>query len=394
MTTPVYIVSATRTPIAAFLGAFSDLSAAELGAVAIQAALERAGFPAEKLDEVLMGNVISAGQGQAPARQAMIKAGIPVSVGATTINKVCGSGLKAITLAATAIQAGLANTLIAGGMESMSQVPYYVQRARAGFRMGHQQLIDGMIHDGLWDPYNNFHMGSAGELCASKYHFSREAQDEYATASYRRAISAIESGAFKAEIAPVSVPQGKKPPIEISQDEQPYKDNIEKLPSLRAAFQKENGTITAGNASSINDGAAALLVVSEAALKAYQLQPIAKIQGFATHSQEPEWFTTAPVGAIQKLCQQQGITPEDIDLFEINEAFSVVAMAAMQELNIPREKLNVNGGAVALGHPIGASGARIVVTLIHALRAAGKTRGMVGICNGGGEAVAMLVETV
>ncbi|MBY0450906.1 MAG: acetyl-CoA C-acyltransferase [Cyanobacteria bacterium] len=394
MTTPVYIVSATRTPIAAFLGTFSDLSAAELGAVAIQAALERAGFPAEKLDEVLMGNVISAGQGQAPARQAMIKAGIPVSVGATTINKVCGSGLKAITLAATTIQAGLANTFIAGGMESMSQVPYYVQRARMGFRMGHQQLIDGMIHDGLWDPYNNFHMGSAGELCASKYHFSREAQDEYAATSYRRAIAAIESGAFKAEIAPVSVPQGKKPPIELSQDEQPYKDNIDKLPSLRAAFQKENGTITAGNASSINDGAAALLVVSEAALKTYQLQPIAKIHGFATHSQEPEWFTTAPVGAIQKLCQQQGITPADIDLFEINEAFSVVAMAAMQELNIPHEKLNVNGGAVALGHPIGASGARIVVTLIHALRAAGKTRGIVGICNGGGEAVAMLVETV
>ncbi len=393
MSNDVYIVSSARTPIGSFLGTLSSVSAPILGSVALKAVLERASLSGQHIDEVLMGCVLPAGQGQAPARQAMIKAGIPTSTGAVTVNKVCGSGLKTVMMAATAIKAGEADLIIAGGMESMSQSPHYLMDARNGYRMGHREIKDSMIFDGLWDPYNDFHMGNAGEMCAEKYSFTREAQDAFSKTSYDRAREAVNAGTFKPEIVPVEVPQRRKDPILVDTDEEPMKGDPEKLGKLRAAFIKD-GTITAGNASTINDGASAVLVASAQAVEQHHLKPMAKILGSATFSQAPEWFTTAPVGAIQKVLVQLNLTPEDIDLFEINEAFAVVTMAAMSDLNIPHDKVNVRGGAVALGHPIGASGNRLLVTLLHALKDQGKKRGLVTLCIGGGEAVALVVEMI
>ncbi len=393
MSNDVYIVSSARTAMGSFLGALSSLPAADLGAVAIKAVLERAGVSAEQIDEVLMGCVLPAGQGQAPARQAMIKAGIPKSTGAVTVNKVCGSGLKTVMMAASEIKAGEADFVVAGGMESMSRSPHYLMDVRNGYRMGHREIKDSMIFDGLWDPYNDFHMGVAGEMCVDKYSFTREAQDAFAKTSYERAREAVSSGAFKAEIAAVEVPQRRKDPIVVDADEEPMKGDPEKLGKLRAAFSKD-GTITAGNASTINDGASAVLVASADAVEKQGLKPVAKILGSATFSHEPEWFTTAPVGAIEKVLAKLNLSIDDIDLFEINEAFAVVTMATMADLNIPHEKVNVRGGAVSLGHPIGASGNRLLVTLLHALKDQGKKRGLVTLCIGGGEAVVLVVEMV
>ncbi len=387
----VYIVQGVRTPIGSFLGELSGLPAPELGSVAIQGVLKRSGVLPEAVNEVIMGCVLPAGMGQAPARQAMRKAGLPDSTGALTINKVCGSGMKAVMIGAAEIKAGEADLIIAGGMESMSNAPHYLKGMRNGVKMGNQQLIDGMISDGLWDPYNDMHMGNCAEQCVSQYQLTREAQDAYAKNSYLKAQKAIQNGAFKAEIEPVSIPQRKGDPKLVEQDEEPFKGDPEKLAGLRPAFEK-TGSITAGNASTLNDGAAALLLASEEAVKTHHLKPIAKILGSATHSQEPVWFTTAPVGAMQKVLKKLNLTVADIDLFEVNEAFAAVAMVAQQELNIPADQFNVHGGAVALGHPIGASGARLLVTLMHALQAAGKKRGMASLCIGGGEATAMVIE--
>jgi acetyl-CoA C-acetyltransferase len=389
----IYIVEGARTPIGSFLGELSSLSAPDLGSVAIQGALKRSGLPPEAVDEVIMGCVLPAGIGQAPARQAMRKAGIPDSAGALTINKVCGSGMKAVMLGAAEIMAGDYEVVVAGGMESMSQAPYYVKGMRNGVKMGNQQMLDSMIYDGLWDPYNDLHMGNCAEQCVEKYSMTREAQDTYAAESYRRAQSAVESGAFKREIEPVSIPQRKGEPKLIDRDEEPFKGDPDKLSGLRPAFDKA-GSITAGNASTINDGAAALILASEEVVKRHNLKPVAKIVGSATHSQDPVWFTTAPVGAIHKVLSKLKLTVGDIDLFEVNEAFAAVAIVAQQDLSIPMEKFNVRGGAVALGHPIGASGARLLVTLIHALQDTGKKRGLASLCIGGGEATAMVIELV
>jgi acetyl-CoA C-acetyltransferase len=390
----VYVVNGARTPIGSFLGQLSNTPAPVLGSVAIQAALKKANVDPALVEQVIMGCVLPAGQGQAPARQALRKSGIPDSAGAMTINKVCGSGLKAVMLAAAEILTGEADLIVAGGMESMSQAPYLSKSMRTGTKMGHEQLIDSMIHDGLWDPYNDFHMGNAAELCVEKYQFTREAQDAFSATSYKRALLAIESGAFKAEIAPVSIPQRKGDPVLIEQDEQPFKGDVNKLASLKPAFKRDGGTITAGNASSINDGGAALVIASEQAVQKHHLKPMAKILASATFSQDPAWFTTAPVGAIQKVLDKLNLKASDIDLDEINEAFATVAMAAIEELKLDPEKVNVHGGAVALGHPIGASGARLLVTLTHALKAQNKKLGLATLCIGGGEAVAMVVENI
>ncbi len=387
----VFIVQGARTPIGSFLGELSGVSAPELGSVAIQGVLKRSGISPEAVDEIILGCVLPAAIGQAPARQAMLKAGIPDSTGALTINKVCGSGMKAVMLAASGIKAGDQDVVIAGGMESMSNAPHYLKGLRNGVKMGNQSLIDGMIHDGLWDPYNDLHMGNCAEQCVTEYKLTREAQDDFAKQSYLKAQKAIESGVFQPEIEPVSIPQRKGEPKWVARDEEPFKGDPEKLAGLRPAFDKA-GSITAGNASTINDGAAVLLLASAEAVEKHQLKPVAKIVASATHSQEPVWFTTAPVGAMQKALQKAGLSVDDIDLFEVNEAFAAVAMVAQQSLNIPAEKLNVRGGAVALGHPIGASGARLLVTLIHALKDAGKKRGMASLCIGGGEATAMIIE--
>lgn len=388
----VYLVNGARTPVGAFLGTLSEVPAPTLGAAAIQAAIARSGLQPDAVEEVIMGCVLPAGIGQAPARQAMRQAGIPDSTGALTINKVCGSGLKAIMIGGNEILAGERDIIAAGGMESMSRTPYYLQQARTGFRMGHREIIDGLIHDGLWDPYHDFHMGDAAELCATKHEFSREAQDAYAGESLRRAQAAVRDGLFKPEIVPVSVPQRKGEPVIVDTDEQPGRGDLTKLSGLKPAFSKKDGTITAGNASSINDGAAALILASEEAVTRFNLKPMARILGSATHSQEPAWFTTAPVGAIEKVLVKLPLSLEDIDLFEINEAFAVVAMAAIQELRLPPEKVNVRGGAIALGHPIGASGARILVTLMYALEQLNLRTGLASLCIGGGEAVAMVIE--
>jgi acetyl-CoA C-acetyltransferase len=390
---PVYVVSARRTPIGAFLGAFADLSAPKLGSVAIKAALESAKVPVEAVQHVYMGNVLSAGIGQAPARQASLAAGIANTVPCDTIGKVCGSGLESIVLATRQIALGDADVIVAGGMESMSNVPYYLTRARTGYRMGHGQIVDGMIHDGLWDPYNNFHMGNAGEMCAKKYEFTREAQDDYAKESFRRALAAQKEGKFKDEIAGVSVPQKKGDPIVVSEDEGPKKGDPSKMGALKPAFDK-NGTITAANASSINDGASAVVLASEAAVKRHGLSPIARIVGYGGAAQAPEWFTTAPVAAVKDAAQRTGLTPKEIDLYEINEAFAVVAMAANRDLGLDPQAVNVNGGAIALGHPIGASGARIFTTLLHAMQGRNAKRGLATLCIGGGEAVAVVAERV
>ena len=390
---PVYIVSAVRTPIGAYLGSLSSVTAPQLGATAIKAALERAKVAPDQVGEVFMGNVLSAGIGQAPARQAMRFAGLPDAVPATTVSKVCGSGMQALIFGAKTIALGDADVVVAGGMESMSNVPYYLDKARSGYRMGNGTLVDGMIHDGLWDPYANVHMGSCGDKCAAEYKVSREAQDEYAKESFRRALSAQKEGLFDAEIAPVAVPQRKGDPIQVKLDEGPAKGDPSKFAALKPAFGKD-GTITAANASSINDGASALVLASEAAVKKHGLKPMAKIVGYGGAAQAPEWFTTAPAKAMDGTLSKLGLTPNDIDLVEINEAFAVVAMVSAQLSKIELSKVNVRGGAVALGHPIGASGARIVTTLLHALQHANKKRGLASICIGGGEALAMVVERV
>jgi acetyl-CoA C-acetyltransferase len=393
MTLPgsVFIVGATRTPIGAFLGSLAGVTAPRLGEAAIKAALERSKVAPDLVGEVFMGNVLSAGIGQAPARQAAIYAGIPNTVPATTVGKVCGSGLQAVIFGAKTIALGDADIVVAGGMESMSNVPYYVPGARGGLRMGNASIVDGMIHDGLWDPYSNVHMGNCGEACAKEYKFSREAQDEYSKESFRRALAAQREGLFRAEIAAVSVPQKKGDAVVVADDEGPPAGKPEKFASLKPAFQKD-GTITAANASSINDGASALVLASERAVKEHKLEPLARIVGYAGAAQAPEWFTTAPAAAMKKASDKLKLPLDQIDLFEINEAFAVVSMAVSQLCGIGLERVNVRGGAVALGHPIGASGARILTTLLHTMKDQSKKRGMASICIGGGEALALVVE--
>ena len=390
MISEVYLSGGARTAIGGFCGAFESTPAPALGSAVVKAALARSGIPAEAVDEVIFGNVIGAGLGQNVARQAAIGAGLSPSIGATTVSKVCGSGLKAVMLAAQAIQCGDASVVVAGGTENMSRAPYLLEKARSGYRMGNGELIDSMIKDGLWDVYNNVHMGTCGDRCAQKYGFSRQQQDDYAVASFQRALAAAANGVFAREIEPVQVKAGRET-ITVAEDETPKKFNEEKLRKLRAAFG-EKGTITAGNASSINDGAAALVVVSAEKSKALGLKPQARILGYATYSREPEWFTLAPIGAIARLLQNLSLQASDVDLFEINEAFAVVPMATMKELDIPHEKVNVHGGAIALGHPIGASGARTLVTLLNAMKQRGARLGVDALCIGGGEAVAMAVE--
>jgi len=387
----IVILSAARTPIGAFQGALSPLDTPTLGGIAIKGALARAGLTPDAIDEVIMGCVLPAGVGQAPARQAALKAGLSAYTPCLTINKVCGSGLKAVMLAAQSIRCGDAEVVIAGGMESMSRAPYLLPTAREGMRMGHQQALDSMIHDGLWDPYHNYHMGSAAELCARDRKISREEQDAFAAKSYARALAAQAEGAFDAEIVPVELPQKRGEPLVIKADEEPARGNISKIPTLRPAFEKD-GTVTAANASSLNDGAAALVLASADYAAAHNLPVLARLSGYSQHAQAPEWFTTAPAYAIQKLLHKQGLTPSDVDLYEVNEAFSVVSLAVNQLAALPAERVNVNGGAVALGHPIGASGARVLVTLLYAMKARGARRGLASLCIGGGEAVAVLVE--
>ena len=387
----VVIVSVARTPIGSFQGSLSALSAPKLGAVAVEGALKKAGVAASEVSEVILGNVLSAGAGQAPARQAAIAAGVPVGVPALTINKVCGSGMKAVILGTQSILLGDSEVVVAGGMESMTNAPYLLPAARSGFRMGHQQALDSMIHDGLWDPYKNQHMGNCGELCAREKKFTREAQDAFAIESFKRAQAAQKAGHFADEIVPVSIPGKKGDAVVIDTDEGPGKAAFDKIPGLKPVFDKA-GTITAANASSINDGAAALVLMSADKAKALGLKPLAKVVSYGANAQEPDWFTTAPAEAMRRAVKKAGWNMTDIDLFEVNEAFAVVAMDAAEQLSIPSEKLNVWGGAISLGHPIGASGARIVVTLVNALHRLGKKRGMAGICIGGGEATALCIE--
>lgn len=389
--TPVYIVSATRTAMGAFQGVLSSVPAVRLGAKAIQSAVERSGLKNESIEEVYMGNVLQAAEGQAPARQAMIYAGLSQATPAVTVNKVCGSGLQAILFAAKSIALGEASVTVAGGMESMSNVPYYLPQARTGYRMGDGKIIDGMVFDGLWDPYGNFHMGNAGEKCASEFKFTREAQDEFAKESFRRSLAAQKEGRFAAEITPFEVAQKKGDPTIVKDDEGPPLGRPDKMAALKPAFVKD-GTITAANASSISDGASALVLASEATVKANKLEPLARIVGWAGKAQAPEWFTTAPAGAIENALAHTGLKTADIDLFEINEAFAVVTMAAIKQCNLDPAKVNVRGGAVSLGHPIGASGARIVTTLLYAMKDLGKKRGLATLCIGGGEALALVVE--
>jgi len=390
-TTEVVIASAARTPIGSFQGTLASVAAPELGAVAIAEAVKRAGARPEQVERVIMGCVLSGGIGQAPARQATIKAGLPVGVGAITVNKVCGSGLQAVMFARREILVGDAELIVAGGMESMTNAPYVLPNARGGYRMGNGQIVDSMIHDGLWDPYDNVHMGHCGDLVANKYGFTREEQDAFARASFERAIQAQKAGKFKAEIVAVPVPQRKGDPLLVDEDEGPKKAQLDKMPGLRPAFSKD-GTVTAANASSINDGAAALVVTSAAAAAKLGLPVLARIVADSTAAVEPKWFTIAPVEALRRLYAKTGTSALDWDLYEINEAFSGVTMAAMKEHGIPHERVNVHGGAVSLGHPIGCSGARILVTLIHALKDRGERRGVATLCIGGGEAVALGVE--
>ncbi len=391
MTDPVVIVSAARTPIGAMMGEFSNISAAQLGAVAIKAAVARAGIKAEAVEEIIFGCVLPAGQGQAPARQAAIHGGLSLAAGATTINKMCGSGLKAVMLANDLLLAGTNAVMVAGGMENMSLAPYLLPKARGGYRYGHAMMYDHMALDGLEDAYDKGKaMGVFAEDCASKYAFTREAQDAFAIASLTRAQAANNDGAFAWEIAPVTI-SGKAGDVHIAKDESPFKAKIDKIPSLKPAFKKD-GTITAANASSISDGAAALVMMRQSTAKQLGCTPIAKIVAHSTNAHAPAWFTTAPVGAIQKVLDKAGWTAPQVDLYEINEAFAVVTMAAMKEFNLPHEKVNVHGGACALGHPIGASGARILVTLLGALKKTGGKKGIATLCIGGGEAVAVAVE--
>ena len=394
MSDPVVIVSVARTPMGGFQGELSGLTGPQLGAVAIKAAVERAGLSPEQVEEVILGCVLPAGVGQAPARQAALGAGLPLSAGCTTVNKVCGSGMKATMLAHDLLMAGTNAVMVSGGMESMSNAPYLLPKARGGYRLGHGQMLDHMFLDGLEDSYSKETkgrlMGTFAEDCASHFDFTRAAQDEFAVASTTRAQNAINGGAFTWEVAPVTV-AGRKGDVVVDKDEQPLKAQLDKIGSLKPAFRKD-GTVTAANSSSISDGAAALVLMRKSTADKLGLAPVATILGHATHAQEPAWFTTAPVGAMQKLLAKVGWGVEDVDLWEINEAFAVVTMAAMKEMKLPHDKVNVNGGACALGHPIGASGARILVTLIGALRARGLKRGVASLCIGGAEATAVAIE--
>jgi len=388
----VVIVYAGRTAIGKLGGAYASLPAPRLGATLVRDAIQKTGLDPAAVDEIVMGNVLTAGVGQAPARQAAIYGGLPQSVCATTINRVCGSGLKSVMLADQAIRGGDAKIVFAGGQENMSLAPHLLMNSRTGWKFGAVEAKDHMQWDGLWDPYGNLAMGSCGEVCAKEYKFSREAQDEYALMSYERSRKASESGQFAAEIVPVEIP-GKKGPTIVKTDEEPFSVDLAKLKELRPAFDKA-GTITAGNASSINDGAALLVVMDGATAKARGIKPIARIVGQASHAQDPTWFTTAPIGGIRKVLDKTGLKTTDIDLYEINEAFAVVPMAAIRDLNLSTDRVNVRGGAVSLGHPIGASGARVLVTLLHALKASGGRRGLATLCIGGGEASAVVVEVI
>jgi acetyl-CoA C-acetyltransferase len=388
---PIVIVSAARTPMGGFQGELKGFAAPELGAAAIRAAVERAGIRPEDVEEVIMGCVLPAGQGQAPARQASLGAGLPLAAGCTTVNKMCGSGMKAAMIAHDSLLTNSSEIIVAGGMESMTNAPYLMPKARAGYRMGHQQVLDHMFYDGLEDAYDKGRlMGTFAEDCAQKYAFSREAQDEFAVSSLKRAQEANKNGSFAWEIAPLAIKAGKEEKF-VEMDEQPFRADLAKIPALKPAFRKD-GTVTAANSSSISDGAAALVLTRRSTAERRGLPVLATVLGHATHAQEPGWFTTAPVGAIRKLLAKTGWSAGEVELYEINEAFAVVAMAAMKEHGLPHEKVNVHGGACALGHPIGASGARIVVTLIGALRKRGLKRGVASLCIGGGEATAMAVE--
>ncbi len=393
MANEAVIVGTARTAFGSFQGSLSTIPAPKLGSVAIQGALKRSGIQADQVSEVIMGNVLLAGEGQAPARQAAIFAGIPKSTPAMTINKMCGSGMKAIMLGAQSILLGESEIVIAGGMESMSQAPYLLPTARSGFRLGHQKVIDSMIHDGLWDPYNNQHMGNCAELCAREKKFSRQQQDEYAIASFQRAQEAQKTGKFKSEIEAVEIPGRGGEILKIDIDEGPGKAQFDKIPKLKPAFDKE-GSVTAANSSTINDGAAALILTSREKAGSLGLKPLARLVASGTYAQDPLWFTTAPAEAMRRAMKKASWQVKDVDLFEVNEAFAVVALTAQQELNIPMDRLNVWGGAIALGHPIGASGARIIITLISALKDRGLKRGVAGICIGGGEATAVCVELI
>ena len=388
----VVIVSAKRTPIGAFQGVLAPVTATQLGSTAIKAAIEASGVKPGDIQEVIMGCVLPAGLGQGPARQAALGAGIPIGTPAVTINKLCGSGLKAVMMASDQIRTGDIEIALAGGLESMSNAPYILMKARGGYRMGHGEIFDHMFLDGLNSPYDGKAMGCFADATASKYNFTRAEQDAFAAESVRRAMRAVESGAFDKEVTPVTV-KTRKGEVVVSRDETPATCNIEKISSLKPAFGKE-GTVTAASSSSISDGAAALVLTSSAAAKARGLKPIARVLAYASHSQEPEWFTTAPVGAIKKVLAKLGWRPHDADLYEINEAFAAVTMVAMKDVDIDHARVNINGGACALGHPIGATGARILTTLIHALQANGKKRGIASLCIGGGEAVAVAVELV
>lgn len=391
-TPSIVILAARRTPIGAFQGVFNSTAGHQLGAAAIKGALAASGLKGEQIDEVIMGCVLQAGQGQAPARQAVLGAGLPQSVPTTTVNKVCGSAMKAIMLACDQLKAGSANVMIAGGFESMTNAPYLLPKARGGFRMGHGEILDHMFFDGLQNPYDSKMMGFFADATSAKYGFTREQQDAFATESVRRAQAAVASGAFKAEISPVTVKSRKGEQV-IENDETPGACDISKIPTLKPAFNKD-GTVTAASSSSIADGASALVLTTAAQASALNAKPIARVVAYTSHAHQPEWFTTAPSGAIQKVLDQAGWKVSDVDLFEINEAFASVTMSAMHDVALPHDKVNVNGGACALGHPIGAAGARIVTTLIHALQARGLKRGVASLCIGGGEATAMAIELV
>ncbi|MDO5693699.1 MAG: acetyl-CoA C-acyltransferase [Pseudomonadota bacterium] len=393
MSDPIVIVSAARTPMGSFQGDFANLAAHDLGGAAIKAAVERAGIAPDLVTEVLFGNCLMAGQGQAPARQAAFKGGLPKSAGAVTLSKMCGSGMRAAMFAHDMLVAGTHDVLVAGGMESMTNAPYLLQKARGGYRIGHDRVFDHMMLDGLEDAYEpGRSMGTFGEDCAAKYNFTREQQDKFAMASVQRAQAAIQSGAFKSEITPVTVKDRKGERV-VDTDEGPGKINIDKIPTLKPAFKKD-GTVTAAASSSINDGAAAMVLMRESTANKLGCKPLAKIVAHATHAQEPEWFSTAPIGASEKVLAKAGWKVDDVELWEINEAFAVVPMALMHDMKVPHDKVNVNGGACALGHPIGASGARIMVTLIHALKARGLQRGVATLCIGGGEATAVALEVL
>jgi acetyl-CoA C-acetyltransferase len=387
------IVSAVRTPMGSFSGVFSSVPATKLGSIAIAEALERIHVSPERVDDVYIGCVLSAGLGQAPARQASIGAGIPNSVGAATVNKVCGSSLQTVIMASQAIALGEARIVVAGGMENMTRAPYLLEKARQGYRLGHAELVDSLVKDGLWDVYNNFHMGNAGELCAAKYRLTRRELDDFALESYRRAQNAIATGAFKREIVPVDVPQRKGGPLTVTDDEEPNRIDLSNMRELKPVFQ-EDGVLTVGNSPSCNDGAAALVVMAEEEAVHLGLAPMARIVGYAGAALAPEWLTIAPVEAIKLVLKKTGLSLNDIDLFEINEAFSAVSLAINRELGLDHKRVNVNGGAVALGHPIGATGARILTTLLYAMEARGARRGLASLCIGGGEALAIVLRRI